>query len=463
MFISKKFYFTLYNITFCIFKIFFTITYINCNYNEEQIILYKLHECLSDVYHINNDDINCDLKILDFHNNYEIYPILSQLLVKPYFKFFKINLDKKCPFWPDNKLCSSQYCFIKACDKDSIPAALRDTENNYNEFSDNHNKTINGVSNCSYINTTSNDTQLLNSVDLTISHSDQEAFENWHQHDSTSQNFCELDDSTSKDCKYVDLLLNPEQYTAFSGYPAHKIWKAIYEENCFNNYKKTKRKGYGISQNNMKDLCLEKRAFYMALSGLHSSITIHLCSRFYFSDGSFEHNPMEFTKRFDLNLTRGEGSRRLRNLYFTYLLEMRALAKIAQNLQHENYFTGNAVDDDMVNQTMKKLLRAIKAFPCHFDEHTMFQGNKSESLQLKEDIRSHFLNISRIMDCVSCDKCRLWGKLQTQGLGTAFKVLFDSKFSNPKHKKNMRLKRIEIVALLNAFGSYRRRYYSRTY
>ena len=29
------------------------------------------------------------------------------------------------------------------------------------------------------------------------------------------------------------------------------------------------------------------------------------------------------------------------------------------------------------------------------------------------------------MDCVGCDKCRLWGKIQTTGLGTALKVLFE--------------------------------------
>lgn len=28
------------------------------------------------------------------------------------------------------------------------------------------------------------------------------------------------------------------------------------------------------------------------------------------------------------------------------------------------------------------------------------------------------------MDCVGCEKCRLWGKVQTVGLGTALKVLF---------------------------------------
>ena len=32
------------------------------------------------------------------------------------------------------------------------------------------------------------------------------------------------------------------------------------------------------------------------------------------------------------------------------------------------------------------------------------------------------------MDCVGCDKCKLWGKLQVTGLGTALKV--SSKLGN---------------------------------
>ena len=44
---------------------------------------------------------------------------------------------------------------------------------------------------------------------------------------------------------------------------------------------------------------------------------------------------------------------------------------------------------------------------------------------LKEQFKSHFRNVSRIMDCVGCDKCRLWGKLQVSGLGTALKILFE--------------------------------------
>lgn len=41
----------------------------------------------------------------------------------------------------------------------------------------------------------------------------------------------------------------------------------------------------------------------------------------------------------------------------------------------------------------------------------MFSGG-FESLKLKAAFREKFRNISKIMDCVGCDKCRLWGKLQ---------------------------------------------------
>ncbi|RRT56676.1 hypothetical protein B296_00005103 [Ensete ventricosum] len=34
------------------------------------------------------------------------------------------------------------------------------------------------------------------------------------------------------------------------------------------------------------------------------------------------------------------------------------------------------------------------------------------------------INCSALMDCVGCEKCRLWGKLQVLGLGTALKILF---------------------------------------
>jgi len=34
-----------------------------------------------------------------------------------------------------------------------------------------------------------------------------------------------------------------------------------------------------------------------------------------------------------------------------------------------------------------------------------------------------FHNISAVMDCISCQKCKLHGKLQLLGIGTALKIL----------------------------------------
>ena len=68
------------------------------------------------------------------------------------------------------------------------------------------------------------------------------------------------------------------------------------------------------------------------------------------------------------------------------------------------------------------LVNAAKSCPETFDEKQMFAS--PDSWLLKEEFKARFRNVSRIMDCVGCDKCRLWGKLQTSGLGTALKVLF---------------------------------------
>jgi hypothetical protein len=64
-----------------------------------------------------------------------------------------------------------------------------------------------------------------------------------------------------------------------------------------------------------------------------------------------------------------------------------------------------------------------------------------------EEFRNRFRNISRIMNCVTCEKCRVWGKLQILGLGTAIKILLTPE------KELMGsagvLNRQEVIALVN--------------
>ena len=49
------------------------------------------------------------------------------------------------------------------------------------------------------------------------------------------------------------------------------------------------------------------------------------------------------------------------------------------------------------------------------------------------------------MDCLGCERCKVWGKLQITGIGTALKIIT----SDPA---TLTLARHEVVALVNAFG-----------
>lgn len=100
----------------------------------------------------------------------------------------------------------------------------------------------------------------------------------------------------------------------------------------------------------LNNMCLEERAFYRAISGLHASINIHLCANYLLSNknglsltdpkGEWGPNLEEFKKRFSPEFTSGEGPNWLRNLYFVYLVELRAVAKAAPYLVREGYYTG---------------------------------------------------------------------------------------------------------------------------
>jgi len=55
----------------------------------------------------------------------------------------------------------------------------------------------------------------------------------------------------------------------------------------------------------------------------------------------------------------------------------------------------------------------LESCPLPFDEGRLWKGQHGEAL--KSQLQAAFQNITRIMDCVGCEKCKLWGKLQTLG------------------------------------------------
>ncbi|XP_030854620.1 ERO1-like protein alpha [Strongylocentrotus purpuratus] len=418
-----------------------------------------VHRCFCELNGV-VDDCTCKVESVSEFNNIRLFPPLNSLLNKNYFKFFKVNLHRPCPFWADDSRCAMKGCHVCPCSPDDLPCGLKE-ESNENKYSADSNKPVDETGDeeeeCNKEKTEEDEDQL-GALDTTISRENMLAFETWKTHDDAQLNFCEKEDEHSGDVEYVDLLLNPERYTGYKGTSPHRIWSSIYNENCFRpetpESTATTYESF-LSNKKLKDMCLEKRVFYRLISGLHSSINIHLCAKYLLSEGLFEQerwgrNIEEFQSRFDPETTDGEGPIRLKNLYFTYLVALRAIAKAAPVLEKEFFYTGEPVEDQEVQRIVKEILKIANSFPEHFDESAMFQGDQQQALQLREEFRTHFRNISRIMDCVGCDKCKLWGKLQIKGLGTALKILFTEQGVGKKSK--LTLDRGEIVALFNVFG-----------
>jgi ERO1-like protein beta len=89
---------------------------------------------------------------------------------------------------------------------------------------------------------------------------------------------------------YFDLTLVPERFTGYSGPDSHRIWRSIYEENCFGLSELTLLTGkspapislpdtmsevFRDNGNDHEEHCLEKRVYYKIISGkLNISIRI---------------------------------------------------------------------------------------------------------------------------------------------------------------------------------------------
>lgn len=401
------------------------------------------------------DDCLCSVASIDSLNNNKIFPRLQSLLTKNYFRYFKVNLKKPCPFWSDDSRCALKDCHV-VCEKDNVPIFEHQAHENKDHAENKYSKeSQNGLEH------TCAEERELGALDTSLSDESKGKFQEWTDFDESLNMFCEIEDEHSADLEYVDLLKNPERYTGYKGESTWRIWRSIYEENCF---KPSESFSYGHSEKDtLASMCLEKRTFFRMVSGLHTSINIHLCHQYLlpasnFGPAKWGPNIKEFKKRFDGETTNGQGPLRLKNLYFTYLVELRALAKVAPYLIKEEFYTGSPVEDLEVKEAVNDLLKVVRDFPDHFDESKLFQGDSEETQKLKIEFRDHFRNISRIMDCVGCDKCKLWGKVQVLGMGTALKILFSGSDMGPDStikagtKTGFQLTRTEIVALFNAFS-----------
>ncbi|CAB1417394.1 unnamed protein product [Pleuronectes platessa] len=79
------------------------------------------------------DDCFCDVESIDVFNNFKIYPRIKKLTERDYFRYYRVNLRRPCPFWPDDGHCSIKDCHVEPCPESKIPIGIK--SGNYNKVS----------------------------------------------------------------------------------------------------------------------------------------------------------------------------------------------------------------------------------------------------------------------------------------------------------------------------------------
>ena len=385
-------------------------------------------------------DCCCDAETIDTANDDLLWSRLQSLRATPFFRTFKVNLASTCPFWADEGQCALRGCAVCGeCGPDEIESiwgSETSASSAPNSTSTTAPSSLSFPPPSSSFGSTSQSslgsrvqTGRLGPHFLEWADDDECL---WIRQDT---------DSDERPISYVNLQLNPESYTGYGGDSAHEVWKAIYSENCFTSHR-------------MDDLCYEQRVFYRLLSGMHAAISSHIANNFPVSPDIDVHADInEHPELYGPSLTvfdekLGQYPDRLNNLYFAFVFLLRAVNKASPMLLSFNYTTGNSVVDDSTRSAVQSLLTSGLIPSCSpstsFDERQMFSA--FDKLPLKSQFKAHFRNISLILDCVGCEKCRLHGKLQLLGLGTALKVLLnDGPFE---------LQRNEVVGLMVTLAKF---------
>lgn len=346
--------------------------------------------------------------------NAHLRPVLVKLVQSPFFRYFKIDLDKQCKFWNAQHFCATRNCAVEILPTEQFNWS--DVPDDLRPFK---------LGEIQRVSATAEESGICE--DLDYSH---------------------IDDGHN--CVFVDLMSNPERFTGYGGVQSFDVWKAIYSENCFPN-----TNPMSMLPDSEPEQCVEKNLFYRLISGMHASIAVHLSNEYLDpATEKFGPNLKVFMERV------GKFNDRLSNIYFNYALVSQAIVKLADLVlvldyieeSNESINQAGLIENDLVSSSQyKEWLATITeelGSETLFEAHSLFDP-AIVNPELKNEFRSRFRNVSAIMDCVGCDRCRMWGKLQTIGYGTALKILFE--LEDPSTQHLLKFRRIELVALFNTF------------
>lgn len=354
--------------------------------------------------------------------------LLEDLMSTDLFQYYYLDLFKDpvyCPGTDGNsrKMCCNRACSVDIADDDEIPTIWRQSENQaaYTDF------------------------EFDNPFELSPSAFEYAAIAPGHNED-----YCELDKITGNGI-HVSLAANPERFTGYAGPNANILWSSFYDEDCFSSTNSVS------DSNDVNDSITtsEQRLFRNIISGFHASVSTHLCYS-YLNQTTQKWEPNQ--KCFEFRV--GNYPDRLNSLYFNYALVARALVKLGEKIERNEIDLFNQPAAAASKEKLVALIEVIKENQTNtlFDERKMFQS--PESRLLKKELKKRFYKISQLVNCVGCDRCRLWAKIQITGYGTALKLVFEEnpteKFASKRKTfttaRDTGLTKSEVASLVNTFN-----------
>ncbi|KAL7578424.1 hypothetical protein ACA910_012819 [Epithemia clementina (nom. ined.)] len=307
-----------------------------------------------------NEDLLPGIASID-RNNEELFGCLEALREAPYFRFFSVDILASCEYMPQELFeCYTEGCEILPVDEDQIPENIRDVDKDECEFE----------------------------------------LDGWARWDMPTDD-------------YYDIQEYNEGYT---GYDGSDVWNFIHERICF--------EGYDYSDDHWK------ADFNKVVSGLHSLISAQVIRGIQekidngepFGASEVWTDPRaEFNRRLSRS---GETPLAIENLYFLHMLLLTAVSKSRDRLLQDcsnGRFEANVVDDVRALLDCKLLGdSAIGVAAKKLHDHAT---KDSDSVVALWEARMRTRELTRIMNCVQCNKCRLHGKISTMGVSTALQLL----------------------------------------
>lgn len=138
---------------------------------------------------------------------------------------------------------------------------------------------------------------------------------------------------------------------------------------------------------------------------------------------------------------------RIENLYVAFALLLRAVVKagpaVTSAVPKDDPFFSDSLST-WTDTLLPELINMAHGCPNTFNEHDLLLD--PDIKYKKVELQRRFNELQKIIQCVGCDRCKLWGTLQTLGIGTALRILFSN---DDDIEDTLQLSRQEAVALVH--------------